>query len=575
MLHRVGVVLAPALILISPFLSLVTYDGYPMLAPEILLCGGAILVLGIAMGLLGRAWRPLAAAVLCGSLLLFIDIQFDPSYMALALAAVPLLGLCWALGDNLALVTAAGFAAVVASTLLLGGAWADAEPPAASSANAVPPSSDLPVFLHLILDEHAAPEGLPDEVDGSAALREQMKALYVGNGFRLYGQAYSRFSRTEMSIPHLLNDAPGFERNLVSSAKRDGFAFRMQRDHHLAQAKRSGYRLSVYQSDHLDFCRTTSGDVVPDRCSTFPATDIGSLRGTPLSTGAKARVIASVHLSRSRIYGGTRTVYNRVLVHALGLPLPSWDWERGQITPISAMAVLDRLEADLGRVRPGDFFLAHVLIPHFPYVYDADCKLRTDPGAWVRNEVPNGVDPTRANPSRVDPSTYASWQARYRGFIAQVACVNRRVHGLIEALRRSGQFERAIVLVHGDHGSRISQTSLGVHVRKNLTSDDLRDEYSTLFAVKAPGIVPGYDTDLWHIGDLLAGLRQGRGAAPILDPARLPPPVYLFAARGEKGYRQLEYAEIAMPRFAAAPKPERETAEGRPDGDRTPRNPDP
>ena len=118
MLHRVGVVLAPALILISPFLSLVTYDGYPMLAPEILLCGGAILVLGIAIGLLGRAWRPLAAAVLCGSLLLFIDIQFDPSYMALALAAVPLLGLCWALGDNLALVTAAGFAAVVASTLL-------------------------------------------------------------------------------------------------------------------------------------------------------------------------------------------------------------------------------------------------------------------------------------------------------------------------------------------------------------------------------------------------------------------------------------------------------------------------
>ena len=143
-----------------------------------------------------------------------------------------------ALGDNFALVTAAGFAAVVASTLLLGGAWADAEPPAALLAlTAAPPSSDLPVFLHLILDQHAAPEGLPDEVDGSAALREQMKALYVGNGFRLDGQAYSRFSRTEMSIPHLLNDAPGFKQDLVSSAKRDGFAFRMQRDHHLAEGE--------------------------------------------------------------------------------------------------------------------------------------------------------------------------------------------------------------------------------------------------------------------------------------------------------------------------------------------------
>ena len=111
--------------------------------------------------------------------------------------------------------------------------------------------------------------------------------------------------------------------------------------------------------------------------------------------------------------------------------------------------------------------------------------------------------------------------------------MNRRVHGLIEALRRSGQFERAIVLVHGDHGSRISQMSLGV--QKNLTSDDLRDAYSTSFAVKAPGIAPGYDTGLLRQSATCSrALRQGRAAAPILDPAWPPPPVYLFAARGEK-----------------------------------------
>src|SRR5687768_4934331 len=120
MFHRTAIVLAPALILISSFITFVTYNEYPLLAPEILICGSVILILGIALSLLGRLLRLLAAAILSISLLLFADIQFGPPSLLLVLAAAPLLALCWVLGDNLAIVCSAVFATVAASTPLLG-----------------------------------------------------------------------------------------------------------------------------------------------------------------------------------------------------------------------------------------------------------------------------------------------------------------------------------------------------------------------------------------------------------------------------------------------------------------------
>ena len=163
----------------------------------------------------------------------------------------------------------------------------------------------------------------------------------------------------------------------------------------------------MYQNDHLDFCRTTSGNVVPDRCSTFPTTDIGSLRGHAAvyrrqGAGDRERPslpVQDLRRDADRLQPGAGPRARPALA-VMGLE------RTGRISPISAMAVLDRLEADLERARPGDFFLAHVLIPHFPYVYDADGKLRTDPGAWVENEVPNGgIRPGRIRAERTRAPT--------------------------------------------------------------------------------------------------------------------------------------------------------------------------
>jgi hypothetical protein len=527
MLYWIAIVLAPVLILISSFITFVTYNEYPLLAPEILICGSVILILGIALSLLGRLSRLLAAAILSIFLLLFADIQFEPPLLLLVLAAAPLLALFWVLGDNLALICSVVFATIAASTPLRSGTQA---PLSSATIAEKPSSSDLPVFLHIILDEHIGVEGLPDEAEGASVLREELKVFYIGNDFRLFGQAYSRFVNTYLSVSHLMNDALTFETGLVVVPKSDRFAYRMTRNRHLAQAQKTGYRLTVYQPNYVDFCTTLSGDVAVDRCHTYPVASIGSIRDTALPVAAKVRVIASMYLNSSRIYKKLRNHYDWLVRYKLGLPLPAWTWDRNQVGPIPVMMALDRIEADLARARPGDFFLAHLLIPHFPYVYDSGCNLRTNPEEWLNKDTL--ID--RFSKWAV-PNTAVSRMERYHNYLAQIACTNRRLERLFAILKGSGQFERAIILIHGDHGSRITRSPLYAYAHDRLTPDDYQDGFSTLFALKAPGIEPGYDRDPWPIGRLLKGLRQVEfHTSPIFDAAQRPATVYLLDPEAEQ-----------------------------------------
>ena len=58
---------------------------------------------------------------------------------------------------------------------------------------------------------------------------------------------------------------------------------------------------------------------------------------------------------------------------------------------------------------------------------------------------------------------------------------------LFEQMRKLGLYDEATIVVHGDHGSRISLHSPSYLNRDNLTPEDYRDIYSVLFAIKQPG----------------------------------------------------------------------------------------
>jgi hypothetical protein len=397
----------------------------------------------------------------------------------------------------------------------------------------------LPVFLHIILDEHIGIEGLPGELEGASIGREGLKSFYIGHGFHLFGQVYSNFLDTHLSISHLMNDTVTFEPGLVVPSKFDRFAFRMTQNRHLAQAQEAGYRLTVYQPDYVDFCTTTSRDVAADQCNTYPSSAIGSIRHTELPVDAKVRIIASMYLSRSQIYTKLRSRYNWLVVYKLDLPSLGWTWDRERIGPIPVMAVLDQLEADLARARPGDFFLAHLLLPHYPYVYDADCNLLTDPRVWLSKDASKWGQ----------LNTAASRMERYRNYLVQLACTNRRLDKLFESLKRSGQFERSIILIHGDHGSRIARSYMSSYAQDTLMPDDYRDSFSTLFAFKPPDTEPSYNRDPWPIGRLMERLRHAEfRTSPTFDAAQPPAVVYLEAGDGH-------FVGTTMPAFDRSQDP--------------------
>ena len=53
-------------------------------------------------------------------------------------------------------------------------------------------------------------------------------------------------------------------------------------------------------------------------------------------------------------------------------------------------------------------------------------------------------------------------------------------------MRAQGIFDQSIILLHGDHGSTIFERDPSIVNEPKLTSNDLLDAYSTLFAVKMP-----------------------------------------------------------------------------------------
>jgi hypothetical protein len=166
-------------------------------------------------------------------------------------------------------------------------------------------------------------------------------------------------------------------------------------------------------------------------------------------------------------------------------------------------------------------FFAHLLLPHFPYVFDATCHVRK-PAEWQAafDEEP------------LSPNTMESRERRYLMYLEQMQCLYRKLAAIFEEWKRAGIFDRLKIIMHGDHGSRIYLHEPTAANRSKLLVSDYADAFSTLLAVKAPGVDPGYDLGWISIHDLLPRLAIPGPAVPMAEEASIssahrPPFVYL------------------------------------------------
>ena len=533
---------APFLILVAPFAVFLQYHGYGFLRAEV----AAILFIMAALALVAGAAAAIAPAVegvlLAGLLTLFVDLQFDPPKGSIgsAFTFLVLNTVLWFLRGHAVRVVTLMMGTVLVSALLLprsSGAVPTGAVPASTSHRTFG-SDTLPLILHLILDEHIGFEGMPPGLTPPAFERE-VRSFYDRHGFRLFARAYSEHWDSHRSVPHVLNLLPGrYLSSLVAEGTRSKWI--VTTNAYFERLAQWGYSIRVHQSDYLDLC---AGQLPAPRCQTYAATSLAPFAQVALPASQKGPLVAGMYLMQSNLYLVLRGVYNdtrRQLAPVVALP--SWSWEQDRIGPVSSMPVVDALASDLRKARPGDFVMAHLLMPHYPYVYGANCELR-QPGEWL--------DRSDDEPHPGAINTPDSRATRYARYFEQASCVQKKLEQLMMAIPPSLRRD-AIVIIHGDHGSRISLVEPTVPGRDRLSATDFADSYSTLFAVRSPHLEPGYHRRLAPITCLMRTLVESQfHSVSAVERCATTPTVFVSA----------DDPTVAMP-FPAFGQPPRDGAAG-------------
>jgi hypothetical protein len=303
-------------------------------------------------------------------------------------------------------------------------------------------------------------------------------------------------------MPNLLN---------FTSESKDGFYFHpskgepsaVHRNRYFERLRARGYDIRVYQSDYIDFC--DAGTTSVRSCFTYPANSLTYAAGMDLPLSAHARLLANYFLAnQSWLFGRLVAGYRlgiRPALAALGMSPPPRDWRGDRVGP-PAEAILARIEHDLSRGTSGTLFFAHLLMPHYPYQYDAQCRVNARGADRLERVSPNA-------PAGMD-NTPASRARRLELYGGQTRCLMRQLSTFFATLDSLGVYSSAVIVLHGDHGPRIGlRRPQGRAAVARLTRQDVLDAYSTLLAVKTPGLVAGADSTTIAIADALSALVEG------------------------------------------------------------------
>lgn len=475
--------LAGAAVLLASLANFLMYHEYSLLRPEVGIVAAVLAGSAAAVAFLHSASKRLGRSLLEG-MLVFVALDLNTDIVWAAVLAGAGVALLTYLRRVSLLPVLSVLSLVILLTSLIG--LADRRAPMSSTAGASTGSSREPAILHLLLDEHIGLEGISDP-----ALRREIAAFYSARGFRLFGRAYSRHFHTVNAIPDILN----FGGAGTSDASRHHV--RIGRTAYLSMLAERGYRINIHESEFADFC----SDVSFASCTRYWSPSLAPIGEMSLPVSEKARLIAFKFASLSSMAMEAARFYD-VLI---GQPLlrrfeltPAFLRERELSSSVMALRAFDGLTAELRRARPGKVYFAHILFPHYPYVVDSDCTF-LPPSRW---EYRRSMTPL---------------EGREAAYHRQLRCTLRKLDAALAAFGGSPGGRDGIVIVHGDHGSRITRVDPRPDTMGAYGDRDLIAGYSTLFAVRAPSIGPGVE------------------AAPIAAP-------HLLEALARNGFRSLEGA---------------------------------
>lgn len=534
--------LIPVLALLAPFFNLLISDHYSPLAPEALIVMGLIVAFGFVIAMLilktGRKFSALLVALF---VFIFIDFQLYwywanhyIQHVLINLASVA--ALTWLIlrfrkvaGQSLLAIfvvinisTAAGFMFNDAPP---------AEPPKRAEANK---NSELPILIHILLDEFGGVRAL--EKSGSISLSEidGMTADYLENGFNVYPNAFSQFFKSTLSIGHTFNLKQGFDEEIVTEVLKSKY-FDLSENAYFNYLREQGFQLQVFSNEYLNFCNV--GQFQNVICKKHKYKNLSVLKKFPLSTSDRATIIGNVYLSFLNYYtwfkelgrlarnlGDEQTRDDISGYTALDFHFPF---------ALGALDEYNKLSAAIETAQPGDAYFLHVLLPHYPYVVDSACQ-PLPISKWV-------IHRFSGNP--FEGNSMDTRDLRYRRYWLQVQCANKLIGDLMVKLKALGLDENSVIIIHGDHGTRITRIEPFFSEQERLELRDYRDSFSTFLAVKLPGVPGQIHPESITMAELLSGLTASNlKTLPDVDKLNeSPPEVYLG------GLISTEYFKVPYP----------------------------
>ncbi len=527
--HRLHLAITlPFLALLSPITVYLTNRGYPLMSPEILLILAGMFCVSTGIGWLRHAGgKRMYALCVSGLLVVAADHLFEWVAQSRTITLIVIFGVLVVLVRRFEKATTLGVTAFlcvfVMSTVLRNGFDSEARPtPAVPYMDTVP--DGLPRLIHLILDEHQGIEGIPLETNYAKQLKLKIKEIYQRYGFTLYGGAYSHYFETVDSIPNLVNfSAESLSQVLIVGERPP---YQLPQNRYFQFLNSMGYRIHVMDGDFLDFC--SSENAQPQLCTKYRWATLSHVAKLDDLVLTKTATALAVFVASYPRYQGILNLYEQrvrpfLLSRGVAAPVIAHDslWTKRRLQPFSVntMAAMDTLSASIQQLTPGHMLFAHLLLPHFPYVYREDCSQRT---------IPEAMD----NMEKVPPEfrTTESRRIRFDQYLRQMECLYVRLDELFQRMQASGMFSDSIVIVHGDHGARLGLRHPTPNEQDQLTAADYVDGLSTLFAAKIPGRPGGYDPSLHAIDELLVQtLGSAVGKAPSLAVPRQEPFAYLYA----------------------------------------------
>ncbi len=527
------------LILLAPFLHYLLHTDFLFEFSNLFVIAWFAIVSAILSILLWLKPSPfLRVVILVILLILFIDIQFkfiDGNPKKYAATAIILLTTSWILRRHISMILVVVFGTVIVATIgtpTLNHLFHENSEILLTTS---PSKTDLPVYVHIILDEHLGVEGFDEAVPNQKALKSQLTNFFSERSFRIYGRAYSQYFNTRDSISSSLNLKTTTNPGPLYSQKSSIFTYTLLSNVYFENVLSKGYDINIYQSTYMDFCNSIKKGI--GKCITYNKNGASSTALKGLKIGEKTTVVLSSYMGLSFILKETNKIYrdrkNYLGINKISLPDLMGRSER--IGPISTLPVFDTLIEDISSSQGGTMFFAHLLIPHYPYSVDSACQIRRPVMEWTGRML-NTPPLDRGNSPQ-------SRLARYEEYIPQVQCILSKIKILLNAMETNGTLEDAIIIIHGDHGSRIVQVDPVTENIARLSPQDFYDSFSTLYVLKSPEIEPGYDKRMMALPRLLSDTVSGRLTTLATANEEENPFVFL---RGGKGTKH-EILKVPMP----------------------------